>query len=315
MSTPIEVLCRQYAPEFASYLSYIRSLRFDDKPDYAYLRRLMRDLFYKKGYQTDWIFDWTITDPHQLDLRERQRRHDEEKARRLEEERQKLMMKATRDSTVTGASSLQTPTGIGMAVSSVGIPSHESSMRAMYDPSQSMRSMGGVSSVSNGGGMMANTGGIISSSAMIANASGGMSNIASSPTGSRRPGTVSGPSSIQPVNISHSPSLSSPIHSQQLPASSGSAAAARQSSSSSSFQRRSTTTSSRRSRPEEELLQQQQQQQQLQPQQSSQQRSSINSGVQQVDEAFQRLATDRQLGSGQSPSPTYGTRLTKTAGK
>ena len=37
-----------------------RSLRFDDKPDYAYLRRIMRELFYRKGYQSDFVFDWTI---------------------------------------------------------------------------------------------------------------------------------------------------------------------------------------------------------------------------------------------------------------
>ena len=35
--------------EFASYFHYCRSLRFDDKPDYAYLKRLFRDLFIREG--------------------------------------------------------------------------------------------------------------------------------------------------------------------------------------------------------------------------------------------------------------------------
>ncbi|XP_020251202.1 casein kinase 1-like protein 2 isoform X1 [Asparagus officinalis] len=60
VSTPIEALCRGYPSEFASYFHYCRSLRFDDKPDYAYLKRLFRDLFIREGFQFDYVFDWTI---------------------------------------------------------------------------------------------------------------------------------------------------------------------------------------------------------------------------------------------------------------
>eukprot|EP00245_Coleochaete_scutata_P009280 TRINITY_DN300_c0_g1_i1.p1 TRINITY_DN300_c0_g1~~TRINITY_DN300_c0_g1_i1.p1 ORF type:complete len:474 (+),score=85.48 TRINITY_DN300_c0_g1_i1:237-1658(+) len=60
MSTPIEVLCKNYPSEFATYFHYCRSLRFDDKPDYAYLKRLFRDLFIREGFQFDYVFDWTI---------------------------------------------------------------------------------------------------------------------------------------------------------------------------------------------------------------------------------------------------------------
>ena len=45
----IQALCRGYPSEFASYFHYCRSLRFDDKPDYAYLKRLFRDLFIREG--------------------------------------------------------------------------------------------------------------------------------------------------------------------------------------------------------------------------------------------------------------------------
>lgn len=100
MSTPIEVLCKQFpcmrpyccclpslwaaaeslqtraaaslhvrvlwivlhvlAVEFITYLNYCRSLRFEDRPDYSYLRRLFKDLFFREGYQYDFIFDWTF---------------------------------------------------------------------------------------------------------------------------------------------------------------------------------------------------------------------------------------------------------------
>ncbi|XP_074367033.1 casein kinase 1-like protein 9 isoform X1 [Apium graveolens] len=60
MATPIEVLCKSYPSEFISYFHYCRSLRFEDKPDYSYLKRLFRDLFIREGYQFDYVFDWTI---------------------------------------------------------------------------------------------------------------------------------------------------------------------------------------------------------------------------------------------------------------
>ncbi|KFG42614.1 putative casein kinase I, partial [Toxoplasma gondii GAB2-2007-GAL-DOM2] len=61
MSTPVEVLCKGYPSEFATYLHYCRSLRFEDRPDYAYLKRLFRDLYIKEGYDdSDREFDWTV---------------------------------------------------------------------------------------------------------------------------------------------------------------------------------------------------------------------------------------------------------------
>eukprot|EP00983_Pelagomonas_calceolata_P058243 1145409-Pelagomonas_calceolata.AAC.4 len=49
MSTPIEILCKGYPMEFMTYFQYCRSLRFDDKPDYSYLRKMFRDLFAREG--------------------------------------------------------------------------------------------------------------------------------------------------------------------------------------------------------------------------------------------------------------------------
>ncbi|KAL1326024.1 hypothetical protein HN51_036057 [Arachis hypogaea] len=68
VTTSIEALCRGYPTEFASYFHYCRSLRFDDRPDYAYLKRIFRDLFIREGFQFDYVFDWTILKYQQSQL-------------------------------------------------------------------------------------------------------------------------------------------------------------------------------------------------------------------------------------------------------
>jgi len=60
LSTSIEVLCKGFPSEFATYLTYCRNLRFDEKPDYTYLRNLLKDLFVRSGLEQDYIYDWNI---------------------------------------------------------------------------------------------------------------------------------------------------------------------------------------------------------------------------------------------------------------
>lgn len=60
MSTPLELLTKGQPLEFTTYFQYCRALRFDDKPDYSYLRKLFRDLFAREGYHWDYVFDWTV---------------------------------------------------------------------------------------------------------------------------------------------------------------------------------------------------------------------------------------------------------------
>lgn len=35
-------------------------MRFEDKPDYAYLRQLFRNLFHRLGFTYDYVFDWNL---------------------------------------------------------------------------------------------------------------------------------------------------------------------------------------------------------------------------------------------------------------
>jgi hypothetical protein len=49
-----------FPAEFAMYLNYCRGLRFEEAPDYMYLRQLFRILFRTLNHQYDYTFDWTM---------------------------------------------------------------------------------------------------------------------------------------------------------------------------------------------------------------------------------------------------------------
>ncbi|XP_058518038.1 casein kinase I-like [Ochotona princeps] len=59
MSTPVEILCKGFPSEFSIYLNYCRGLRFEEVPDYMYLRQLFRILFRNLNHHYDYTFDWT----------------------------------------------------------------------------------------------------------------------------------------------------------------------------------------------------------------------------------------------------------------
>ncbi|KAJ1399107.1 Serine/threonine-protein kinase, active site [Sesbania bispinosa] len=66
LSTPTEVLCKSCPGEFASYFHYCHSLKFDQRPEYGFLKRLFRNLFTCQGYDSDSLFDWTILKSQQM---------------------------------------------------------------------------------------------------------------------------------------------------------------------------------------------------------------------------------------------------------
>ncbi|ODN04369.1 Casein kinase I isoform epsilon [Orchesella cincta] len=79
MSTPVEELCKGYPAEFATYLNYCRALRFEEQPDYGYLRQLFRNLFHRQGFTYDYVFDWNMLkfggSRHGEGEEQRERRH------------------------------------------------------------------------------------------------------------------------------------------------------------------------------------------------------------------------------------------------
>ena len=46
--------------EFVMFMDYCRDLKFEEKPDYNYLRKLFKDLFNRMGYEYDYVYDWHL---------------------------------------------------------------------------------------------------------------------------------------------------------------------------------------------------------------------------------------------------------------
>lgn len=58
MATRLEDLCKNVPSCFCQYLTYVRNLEFDQRPDYRYLMRLFQEAFIHAKFTPDGIFDW-----------------------------------------------------------------------------------------------------------------------------------------------------------------------------------------------------------------------------------------------------------------
>lgn len=59
LGSGFNVLCRGLPSEFALALRYVRSLRFEAEPDYAYIRRLLRDCLAVQPLPSTLVYDWS----------------------------------------------------------------------------------------------------------------------------------------------------------------------------------------------------------------------------------------------------------------
>jgi serine/threonine protein kinase len=57
--TPEEV-CHGFPNQFEDYLKYCKELRFDEEPDYKYLRNHFKELFNSLNFKFDHNYDWTL---------------------------------------------------------------------------------------------------------------------------------------------------------------------------------------------------------------------------------------------------------------
>jgi hypothetical protein len=61
MKTTPEQICKNYPNECVLFLKYCRTLAYDNRPDYDYIRYLFRYLLYQKGEHYDYEYDWIIS--------------------------------------------------------------------------------------------------------------------------------------------------------------------------------------------------------------------------------------------------------------
>ena len=60
ISTPIETLCQGLPQQIQMFIQYTRDLRFDDKPDYDKLKRIIRIMTESDKIKYDNLFDWVV---------------------------------------------------------------------------------------------------------------------------------------------------------------------------------------------------------------------------------------------------------------
>ena len=61
--TSAEELCKDLPKEFEEYVKYTRNLDFESKPDYDFLRGLLRNVLEKNHFEYDYFFDWFSEKP------------------------------------------------------------------------------------------------------------------------------------------------------------------------------------------------------------------------------------------------------------
>ena len=57
--TKFEDLCQGFPSAFVEYFRRVRSLKFDEEPNYFELKNLFRELFLRYGFAWDYRYDWT----------------------------------------------------------------------------------------------------------------------------------------------------------------------------------------------------------------------------------------------------------------
>lgn len=55
----MEMLCSAFPEKFAVYLLYCRKLKFEQQLDYTFLKQLFINLFIRKQFPDDELYDWS----------------------------------------------------------------------------------------------------------------------------------------------------------------------------------------------------------------------------------------------------------------
>ncbi|KAJ1342849.1 hypothetical protein BSLG_002508 [Batrachochytrium salamandrivorans] len=103
-TTTIEELCEGLPPAFASYMTYARGLKFEEQPDYDYLRTLMTNALRTIEEKDDGVFDWMEIMDHQRKEKERTREADRELRERDRQQRAAAAAAIAAETATAGAS-------------------------------------------------------------------------------------------------------------------------------------------------------------------------------------------------------------------
>jgi hypothetical protein len=79
--TPLSVLCQGLPREFEEYFNHIFSVEHGEMPDYNYLTKNFRKLFYRSGFREDMVYDWTPGRENKLKTREREKEREKVRER------------------------------------------------------------------------------------------------------------------------------------------------------------------------------------------------------------------------------------------
>ena len=61
ISTPAEFLCKGFPQEMAQFINYAKALKFEEKPDYKYLKGLLATARKANHIEMDGKYDWNMT--------------------------------------------------------------------------------------------------------------------------------------------------------------------------------------------------------------------------------------------------------------
>lgn len=65
---PAAELCKGLPEEFAKYIDYTKSLKFEEEPDYEFCRDLFRQVMKTNGLKSDGLYDWLLKRDNKTDV-------------------------------------------------------------------------------------------------------------------------------------------------------------------------------------------------------------------------------------------------------
>ncbi|KAJ3045023.1 casein kinase I [Rhizophlyctis rosea] len=134
-TTSVRELTEGFPEEFSTYLSYVRGLKFDEQPDYDYLRGLLNKVLSRIGEVDDGVFDWMIVMDQQRKEKERQREAERE-ARRAQREREQTQAQQSGSQLNTSLSNVAgSPISPSLPNSGLTIPQGTNSLQVLHGSS------------------------------------------------------------------------------------------------------------------------------------------------------------------------------------